>query len=223
MNHMSKKNGRRFFPALRALILLAALLLSGCGSSAAPALEPAPAETPVVHQHEWGGWITETPADCETPGVEVRTCILDPSHEERREIPALGHDWADATFTLPMTCTRCGATSGDPAPESTFPTREEILYLFDHNYHTTVSTKGVSLTLPADSYYLDTPYRTWIKASKAGGSVYIMPIPKEGNGNLGTIADGTEVVIVAKQGAYFFFIAYDGRMGWNGGPYFGDR
>ena len=33
-------------------------------------------------------------------------------------IPALGHSWRDATYTTPKTCTRCGATEGEPPKKS---------------------------------------------------------------------------------------------------------
>lgn len=173
-----------------------------------------------AHTHNWGGWITEKQPSCTTPGVEVRTCIDDANHQERREIPALGHDWLPATFTQPKICSRCGTSSGAPAPESTFPTVEEIKTLFRTTTHRAESNTGVALTLPNDSSYLTSPYRAKVNASSSSGRIYIMPKPKAGNGNLGTIDDGTEVVIVAKQSGFVFFISYDGRMGWNGEKYF---
>ena len=129
----------------------------------------------------------------------------------------------NATFTKPKICSRCGATTGDPDPKNTFPTVEEVKQLFQNSPYKTKSNKGVNLALPGDSYFLETPYRTHAKASAVNGTIYIMPIPRSGNGNLGTVKDGTEVVIVAEQGTYVFFVTYDGRMGWNGYGYFGER
>ena len=179
---------------------------------------------PTPHVHEWGGWLVETAASCERTGVEVRTCILDRSHQERRQIPATGHSWLSASFTRPKTCSRCGATSGSPAPESCFPTIEEVEYLYANGSQRYASSKtGARLTLPGRSSYLAQPYRTKIRSSHVGGRIYIMPLSKEGNGDLGTIDDGTEVVIVAREGDCLFFVTYDGTMGWNGTQYFGEH
>lgn len=130
------------------------------------------------------------------------------------------HTWIAATFTQPRTCASCGATDGSPAPESTVPTDEDLKYLVQNSGYPTVSDKHVNLKLPDAGSRLDTPYRAKVKASFNGGRIYVMPIPQAGNGNLGTISDGTEVIIIAKKGGFVFFVAYDGRMGWNGDDYF---
>lgn len=192
-------------------------------TTASPVQTEVPTPNVIEHIHTWGEWTVEVQPTCESAGLEVRVCQEDVNHKEEREITELGHDWVPATFTQPQYCARCGISSGRPSPESTFPTVEEVKYLFDHNTHTTVSNTGANLTLPKDGNFLNNPYRTKIKASRIGGRIYIMPIPKSGNGNLGTIADGTEVVIVAKQNDCLFFISYDGRMGWNGEQFFGEH
>lgn len=130
------------------------------------------------------------------------------------------HNWIPATFTQPQTCTICGATEGAPAPESTFPTEEELKYLIQNSGYPTVSDKKIKLKLPDANAFLSTPYRAKVQASVRGGRIYVMPIPEAGNGNLGTINDETEVVIIAKKGGYLFFVAYDGQMGWNGDGFF---
>ncbi len=90
-------------------------------SSAASVPTSAAAQKSDAHVHEWGGWIVETQPDCEHSGVEVRTCILDQSHQERRSIDPLGHDWAEATTKEPMTCRRCGIREGEPLPRTPGP------------------------------------------------------------------------------------------------------
>lgn len=61
-----------------------------------------------------------TPATCEktglTDGEKCANCgqILKP----QKEIPALGHDWTDATCETPKTCKRCGATEGETLEHS---------------------------------------------------------------------------------------------------------
>ena len=173
--------------------------------------------------HDWSGWTIEQDASCEKPGLEVRVCSRDATHRETKEIPALGHQWVAATFSRPETCSRCGETRGKPTPESTFPTVAEIEDILKITKQETVSTTGANLTLPDRESYLAVPYRTKIKASNYNGRILIMPMPDAENGNLGTIDDGTNVVIMARQGAYLFFITYDGTMGWNGDIYFGER
>ena len=84
--------------------------------------------------HKWGDWIVETEPTCETAGVEVRICKNDSSHQERRELPALGHDWQPATDSQPETCARCGKQQG--LTLQTIPDPSDIL----------LQTPGASIT-----------------------------------------------------------------------------
>ena len=174
--------------------------------------ENALAEATAVHQHVWGEWETDIEPRCEAEGREIRRCKDDPSHEETRLIPALGHDWSPATFTQPKKCSRCGETSGSSSPESSFPTMEDVSLLSRNSAITRISnTDKTALELPAESSYLSEPYR-----AKLSNNIYIMPIPELGHGHLGIVDKGTDVVVVAKRNGYVFFVTYDGRMGWNG-------
>lgn len=87
--------------------------------------------------------------------------------------------------------------------------------------YSTTSTTGVSLTLPEAEDYLDKPIKKQVK-SEVNGGILFMPLPKTGNGNLGTVLDWTDVTIIAKHKSYYFFVTDDGRMGWNGKQYFVD-
>lgn len=91
---------------------------------------------------------------------------------------------------------------------------------FADSRYSTVSTTGVALVYPSASQYLSTPLKATVKASRANGSIYFMPMPKSGNGNLGTVGNGTEVTILAETNSYYFFETADGRSGWNGKSYF---
>ena len=86
--------------------------------------------------------------------------------------------------------------------------------------YSTISTTGVALEYPADRYYLKTPLVAQVKASKPNGSIYFMPVPKKGNGNLGTVKNGTQVTLLALKSGYYFFSTDDGRVGWNGTKFF---
>ena len=174
--------------------------------------EKALAEATAVHVHTWGAWETDIMPGCEAEGREIRRCETEPSDEETRLIPALGHDWLPATFTQPRHCARCGEISGTSAPESTYPTMEEVSAMSRDGAHVRISnTDKTPLQLPAESSYLSEPYR-----AKLSNNIYLMPIPALGHGHLGIVNEGTEVVVVAKRNGYVFFVTYDGRMGWNG-------
>ena len=174
--------------------------------------ENALAEATAVHQHVWGEWVIDIEPGCESEGREIRRCETEPSDEETRLIPALGHDWSPATFTQPKKCSRCGEVSGSSSPESSFPTMEDVRFLSRNSAITRVSnTDKTALKLPAESSYLSEPYR-----AKLSNNIYIMPIPELGHGHLGIVDKGTDVVVVAKRNGYVFFVTYDGRMGWNG-------
>lgn len=53
----------------------------------------------VATAHVWGDWAVTTDPTCEDKGVETRTCTLDPTHTETRDVEALGHDWDEPTYT----------------------------------------------------------------------------------------------------------------------------
>ena len=83
----------------------------------------------------------------------------------------------------------------------------------------TTSTTGVELEYPKAKEYFKEPFTAYVKAPK-GDSIYLMPKPQSGNGNLGWVGDGKEVTILARRGAYYFFETANGRQGWNGKKYF---
>ena len=85
--------------------------------------------------------------------------------------------------------------------------------------YTTISNKKVALQLPDPENYLSEVKRLEVKFTR-GGAIYIMPKPAAGNGVLGTITAGTIVTVIAERKGFYFFIADDGRMGWNGKDYF---
>jgi uncharacterized protein YgiM (DUF1202 family) len=84
----------------------------------------------------------------------------------------------------------------------------------------TTSNTGVDLVYPTAGQYLDTPLTATVKASRENGSIYLMPMPKSGNGNLGTVRNGTTVTILAQKSGYYYFVISDGRSGWNGAKFF---
>ena len=44
-------------------------------------------------EHTWGEWIAISQPDCDTAGEKKRICSKDPSHVDKADIPARGHDY----------------------------------------------------------------------------------------------------------------------------------
>ncbi len=86
--------------------------------------------------------------------------------------------------------------------------------------YTTVSTTGVELEFPDEDDFLKTMKTAKAKASRSNGSIYIMPMPEKGNGNLGNVMNNETVYLIAKRGSYYFFVTKEGHFGWNGTKYF---
>ncbi|MBR2967017.1 MAG: prepilin-type N-terminal cleavage/methylation domain-containing protein [Clostridia bacterium] len=82
-------------------------------STAKGALEDNDQSTePVVCPHT-NVTATGTDATCTEPGFTTSTCDDCGEIVFNQEIPATGHDWADADCDTPKTCTVCGATDGE--------------------------------------------------------------------------------------------------------------
>ncbi|MBO6263244.1 MAG: hypothetical protein J6N93_03080, partial [Clostridia bacterium] len=68
--------------------------------------------------HNWGEWVVLKKPECDKNGEEVRTCLNDNKHVEKREISALGHDYVAKVTAASCTtggyttytCSRCGDT-----------------------------------------------------------------------------------------------------------------
>ena len=75
----------------------------------------------------------ETKPDCTNGGYVTHTCERCGNSYIDNAVPALGHDWVEATCTTVKTCATCGATEGTVpghrfVEEVTFPTCTEIGY-----------------------------------------------------------------------------------------------
>ena len=82
-----------------------------------------------------------------------------------------------------------------------------------------LSSWGAPLTFPKDASYFDEP-RTMTVAELSSGRIHLMPMPEKGHGNLGIVASGEEVEVLAEENGYCFFQTADGRYGWNGERWF---
>ena len=97
---------------------------------------------------------------------------------------------------------------------------DDVSYTISSKTWNIVSSEDVCLRLPHTGAYLEKPMSATIKGCSPKGGIYIMPIPEEGNGNLGIVLHGTPVTILANEGGFLFFVTEDGRCGWNGAKFF---
>ena len=97
---------------------------------------------------------------------------------------------------------------------------EDISYTITTRTFNIVSNEDVELRLPHTAAYLEKPMSATIKGCSPRGGIYIMPIPQEGNGDLGIVLHGEPVTILANEGGFLFFVTEDGRYGWNGAKFF---
>ena len=97
---------------------------------------------------------------------------------------------------------------------------DEISYTINSRTWNIVSNEDVTLRLPYSDASLDKPMSATVKGCSPKGGIYIMPIPEEGNGDLGIILHGEPVTILANEGGFLFFVSEDGRCGWNGAKFF---
>jgi hypothetical protein len=64
----------------------------------------------MTHTHSFTETITDP--TCEKAGSKTQLCFCGESASQT--IPALGHNWLEATTEKPETCERCGLTRGEP-------------------------------------------------------------------------------------------------------------
>ena len=86
--------------------------------------------------------------------------------------------------------------------------------------YSTVSNKGTALQFPDEDDFLRNMKAAKVKASRANGSIYIMPMPKSGHGNMGNVLNNETVYIIAKHKQFYFFVNKEGHFGWNNTKYF---
>jgi len=145
------KHTRAVFASTAAIFALA---LTGC--------PPEP-----EHVHQWGAWVQTTAPTCTEAGVETRTCALDATHTETRDIAALGHNYGNWTVTTPATYTADGIETRTCSHDATYKETRPIPQLF----YTAVSATNLEtwLTNQPDNT-AETPYIVKLNVSELGGS-----------------------------------------------------
>lgn len=82
------------------------------------------------------------------------------------------------------------------------------------------SNKKVKLQIPGEQYLFDVPMTATIKGTTKGDSIYILPKPENGNGDMGTIKKDSRVAILAEKNGFYLFMTTSGKLGWNKTKYF---
>jgi hypothetical protein len=101
--------------------------------------------------HTYGEWVVDTPAACETPGVESRTCTVC-GDTETEEIPALGHAYGDWTVATAATCEDPGTEQRLCANDASHIETRTIDAL-GHDYDDGVVTAEATATAPGVKTY----------------------------------------------------------------------
>ena len=84
-----------------------------------------------------------------------------------------------------------------------------------------LSSKKVKIYYPTEFFYeVMTAKITGGNKGKDKKSVYIVPRPETGNGDLGTLTNGSRVVILAEENDYYFYMTTSGKLGWTNKKYF---
>lgn len=99
---------------------------------------------------------------------------------------------------------------------SMFPVQADAA---SNSYSPRSSTK-VLLEFPSSGSLLSEPLHAKVSGDQKNGSIYYVPKPETGNGNLGMVKKGTNVTVFAEDNGYYFFMTNSGRMGWNKVEYF---
>lgn len=141
---------------LRFVVMIVVLLLIGCvlfvacdqKKTEAPQYEHTESETPKC-EHTEADWIVATEAGCTTAGLKVLQC--DECGEQSKILPAKGHEWENATCTVPKMCRACDKQEGDP---------------LGHEYQTSVKTAASCTTAGVEKHVCtrcDDAYESEIK------------------------------------------------------------
>lgn len=69
-----------------------------------------------IHAHIMSDWSIVTEPTCEADGLKEASC--DCGYKETEAIPALGHDWVEATCNAPKACNSCQITEGEKLEHS---------------------------------------------------------------------------------------------------------
>ena len=102
-----------------------------------------------AHEHVWGAWSTVTAATCTTPGSETRSCTLDATHKETRDIAINpnAHNYQNWTITTAPLCETDGEETGTCTRDVTHTTTRSVAAL-GHDWGWTL--KAIAATETGD-------------------------------------------------------------------------
>ena len=87
------------------------------------------------HVHQWGAWSTTIPVTCTTTGSQTRTCVLDATHTDTREIAIdpNAHDYQNYSQTTAPTCLVDGEKEAVCARDNTHAKSTLPIIALGHN------------------------------------------------------------------------------------------
>lgn len=133
-------------------------------------------------------------------------------------IPALGHTWAEATYSSPEICIYCGAARGTPLKEVIIPSEE---YLDGLNFSN-------QFVYPGSGHYYSTAVEKQIENSNGNG-VFVWAYLRKAadNTRIDTLMPGTEVLAIAEQEGLACIVyansSGETRVGWINPDYLADK
>lgn len=82
------------------------------------------------------------------------------------------------------------------------------------------SSKKVKLQIPGEQYLFAVPMTATVKGTTKSDTIYILPKPENGNGDMGTLKKDSRVAILAEKNDFYLFMTTSGKLGWNKTKYF---
>ena len=86
------------------------------------------------------------------------------------------------------------------------------------NSYSALSSKKVKIQYPTDLFSEVQVAKT--TGGKKQNSIYLVPKPETGNGDMGMVKNGSNVVLLAEEDDYYFFMTTSGKLGWQNKKYF---
>ena len=135
---MNMKNAARFWGII-ALVAVIGFTMAACEQ---PTDDPA-------HEHQWGAWSTVTAATCTTPGSETRSCSLDATHTDTRDIAIdpNAHNYQTYAQTTAPTCLVDGEEQAVCTRDNTHTKGTRPITALGHDYQNYTETTAPTCTI----------------------------------------------------------------------------
>ena len=87
--------------------------------------------------------------------------------------------------------------------------------------YSTLSSKKAFIQYPT-SFFSDVRVAKVVGGNKGSGKngVYMVPRPETGYGDMGTVKNGSNAILLAEKNGYYFWMTTSGKVGWTSKKYF---